>query len=101
VPGADRGGDQWLPVDILKIDRTFVAAMPDGGSPITQALIGLAHGLNRTTVAEDIETQQQADILRRLGCDKGQGYLFGPPKHVPLLQSPRTLVADHAPVTLA
>ncbi len=90
-----------LPVDILKIDRTFVAAMPDGGGPIMQALIGLAHGLNLTTVAEGIETRRQADILRRLGCDKGQGYLFGRPQYVPGPRSPRTVVADRAPATIA
>jgi EAL domain-containing protein (putative c-di-GMP-specific phosphodiesterase class I) len=90
-----------LPVDILKIDRTFVAAMPDGGGPIMQALIGLAHGLNLTIVAEGIETQRQADILRRLGCDKGQGFLFGRPQYVAGPRSPRTVVVDHAPVTIA
>jgi EAL domain-containing protein (putative c-di-GMP-specific phosphodiesterase class I) len=90
-----------LRVDILKIDRTLVAAMPDGGGPIMQALIGLAHGLNLTTVAEGIEAQRQADILRRLGCDKGQGYLFGRPKYVPVPQPPRTVVADRAPVMFA
>jgi diguanylate cyclase (GGDEF)-like protein len=90
-----------LPVDILKIDRTFVVAMPDGGGPIMQALIGLAHGLNLTIVAEGIETQRQADILRQLGCDKGQGYLFGRPKYVPVPQPSRAVVADRAPVPFA
>jgi diguanylate cyclase (GGDEF)-like protein len=90
-----------LPVDILKIDRTFVAAMPDDGGPIMQALIGLAHGLNLITVAEGVETQRQADILRRLGCDKAQGFLFGRPEYVPAPRSPRNMGDDHPPVTIA
>ena len=84
-----------LPADILKIDRTFVAAMPDGGGPIMQALIALAHGLKL------IETHPQADIQRRLDCDKGQGYLFGRPQYVPRPGFPHTVAADRAPATIA
>ena len=73
--------------------------MPDGGGPIMQALIGLAHGLNLMIVAEGVETERQADILRRLGCDKAQGFLFGRPEYVPGRRTPRTVVDDYAPVT--
>jgi diguanylate cyclase (GGDEF)-like protein len=70
-----------LPVDILKIDRSFVAEL-DGtsqGSAITEAVIRLSQVLHLTTVAEGIETAAQAAELAMLGCDTGQGYLFAKP----------------------
>ena len=70
-----------LPVDILKIDRSFVAELngtPEG-SAITNAVIRLSQVLHLTTVAEGIETAGQAAELQMLGCDKGQGYLFSRP----------------------
>ncbi|MFG1608771.1 putative bifunctional diguanylate cyclase/phosphodiesterase [Actinoplanes sp. NPDC049265] len=70
-----------LPVDILKIDRSFVAEL-DGtsqGSAITEAVIRLSQVLHLTTVAEGIETSAQAAELAMLGCDIGQGYLFAKP----------------------
>jgi diguanylate cyclase (GGDEF)-like protein len=70
-----------LPVDTVKIDRSFVADAP--GSPRLRALIDatirVAHALNMTTVGEGIETEDQAKVLRDLGCDNGQGYLFSEP----------------------
>jgi EAL domain-containing protein (putative c-di-GMP-specific phosphodiesterase class I) len=67
-----------FPVDMLKIDGTFVAGL--GNEPqdasIAAAVISLAHALDLTTVAEGIETDEQLQILRRLGCDLGQGHLF-------------------------
>jgi len=70
-----------LPVDTLKIDRSFVAMLE--GSPETQALvantIGLAHALGLDVVAEGVETDTQADHLRGLGCELLQGYLLGRP----------------------
>jgi diguanylate cyclase (GGDEF)-like protein/PAS domain S-box-containing protein len=70
-----------FPVDILKIDGTFIAGL--GNEPqdasIAAAVISLAHALDLRTVAEGIETDEQLDILRGLGCDLGQGYLFARP----------------------
>ncbi|HET7725746.1 MAG TPA: EAL domain-containing protein [Candidatus Limnocylindrales bacterium] len=70
-----------LPLDALKIDRSFVLEL--GGeaadAPIVQAVIDLAHGLGIEVVAEGIETAEQLAILRRLGCDRGQGFLFARP----------------------
>ena len=70
-----------LPLDALKIDRSFVLAL--GGEhadvAIVQAVIDLAHGLGIDVVAEGIETAEQLAVLRRLGCDRGQGYLFARP----------------------
>ena len=71
-----------LPVDILKIDRSFVAELngtPEG-SAITEAVIRLSQVLHLTTVAEGIETTDQAPELVLLGCETGQGYLFSRPQ---------------------
>jgi diguanylate cyclase len=70
-----------LPVDVLKIDRGFVARM-DGtaeGTAIAEAVIRLAQILRLTTVAEGIETDRQAAELLALGSERGQGYLFSRP----------------------
>ncbi|HET6484487.1 MAG TPA: EAL domain-containing protein, partial [Actinoplanes sp.] len=70
-----------LPVDILKIDRSFVAELngTQEGAAVTDAIMRLAHVLHLRTVAEGIETEEQADELRALGCDIGQGYLYARP----------------------
>lgn len=67
--------------DTVKIDKYFVQNIDNNqkDQTICRALIDLSHGLNMTTVAEGIESQQQLDILRDLGCDFGQGYFFSPP----------------------
>jgi PAS domain S-box-containing protein len=72
---------QALPFDELKIDASFVREMSDTkeSRKIVAAIIGLGHSLSLTTVAEGIETKPQADMLLRLGCDIGQGWLYGPP----------------------
>ncbi|MEU4159482.1 bifunctional diguanylate cyclase/phosphodiesterase [Actinoplanes sp. NPDC026670] len=70
-----------LPVDVLKIDRSFVARL-DGtaeGAAIAEAVIRLAQILRLTTVAEGIETEGQASELLALGSERGQGYLFSRP----------------------
>ncbi|BBC24572.1 EAL domain-containing protein [Pseudanabaena sp. ABRG5-3] len=70
-----------FPINILKIDRAFVNQMTDGGEniEIVRTITVLAHTLNMSVVAEGVETQQQADILKGLGCEFGQGYLFSRP----------------------
>lgn len=73
-----------LPVNVLKIDRAFIqnlAANPDDMT-IVSTMITLAHSLNLKVVAEGVETQEQANLLKLLKCDEMQGYLFSPP--VPL-----------------
>jgi diguanylate cyclase (GGDEF)-like protein/PAS domain S-box-containing protein len=71
---------QRFPVSILKIDRSFVAPLQSDCSdaPIVNAVIGLAKSFRMKTVAEGIEKQEQALLLRRAGCDLGQGFLFSP-----------------------
>jgi diguanylate cyclase (GGDEF)-like protein/PAS domain S-box-containing protein/excisionase family DNA binding protein len=67
-----------LPLDTIKIDRSFVAGLVDDdvNLPIVQAVISLAHGLGIEVTAEGIETVEQRDCLRRLACDRGQGYYY-------------------------
>jgi diguanylate cyclase (GGDEF)-like protein len=70
-----------LPVQTLKIDRSFVAAMLDDSSVTTlvSTIISLARSMKLETVAEGVESEEQAKILRLLGCDEMQGYLFSKP----------------------
>jgi diguanylate cyclase (GGDEF)-like protein len=65
----------------IKIDRSFVDGLPGDreNREIVTALVGMAHGLGLDVVAEGIETAQQRDLLRALGCRFGQGYLLGRP----------------------
>ncbi len=67
-----------FPVDVLKIDRTFVDGLgrESDDTAIVAAVIGLAHSLGLTAVAEGVETAFQVAELRTLGCDVGQGYFF-------------------------
>jgi len=70
-----------LPVEKLKIDRSFVATMMRDPATMTlvQTIISLAHSLRLKVVAEGVETEEQANILRLLRCDQMQGYLFSKP----------------------
>jgi diguanylate cyclase (GGDEF)-like protein/PAS domain S-box-containing protein len=72
---------QRLPIDILKIDRSFVATLSEDTESVTlvNAIIRMAEALGHTTIAEGIERATQGNILRQLGCHLGQGYLLGPP----------------------
>jgi len=70
-----------LPLDALKIDRSFVAGMTISGEhmAIVSAIINLARALRIYVVAEGVETEEQAARLYALGCDEAQGYLFSRP----------------------
>jgi EAL domain-containing protein (putative c-di-GMP-specific phosphodiesterase class I) len=70
-----------LPLDTIKIDRSFVNGLDDDDAnlPIVQAVIALAHGLGIDVVAEGIETAAQLARLRTLVCDRGQGYYYARP----------------------
>jgi diguanylate cyclase (GGDEF)-like protein len=70
-----------IPVDTLKIDRSFVVEMVSatGGLTLVSVIINLARALKLHTVAEGVETEEQLHQLRLLGCDEMQGYLFGKP----------------------
>ncbi len=73
-----------LPLDTLKIDRTFLTDLTArGGSlPLVQTIVLLAHNLNLQVVAEGVETREQMELLRAAGCDRMQGHLFGRPAPV-------------------
>jgi EAL domain-containing protein (putative c-di-GMP-specific phosphodiesterase class I)/GGDEF domain-containing protein len=69
-------------VHALKVDRSFVSALPDDGEDraIAQAVIVMARSLGMSTVAEGVETLAQLEVLRELGCDEVQGYFIGRPQ---------------------
>jgi EAL domain-containing protein (putative c-di-GMP-specific phosphodiesterase class I) len=73
---------QRFPFDKIKIDRCFVndIAEANGSSGIVRAVVNIAAERHMTTTAEGVETQQQLELLRALGCSEMQGYLFSPPK---------------------
>ncbi|HMK63714.1 MAG TPA: EAL domain-containing protein, partial [Acidimicrobiales bacterium] len=89
-----------MPVDAIKIDKSFVARIDQGGDgcPIVGAVIALAHSLNLRVVAEGVETDDQLRFLEANACDQVQGYRFSPP--VPavemeaLLANPARLFTD-------
>jgi EAL domain-containing protein (putative c-di-GMP-specific phosphodiesterase class I) len=70
-----------LPLDQLKIDRSFVQDLPQNGddAAIVKTIISLGHNLGLSIMAEGVETQAQRDFLGQLGCSSFQGYLFGVP----------------------
>jgi EAL domain-containing protein (putative c-di-GMP-specific phosphodiesterase class I) len=70
-----------LPIDVIKIDRSFVmnADRVDEDAQIVRTIVALAQALKMTVVAEGVETEAQAELLRSLGCDAVQGYLYARP----------------------
>ncbi|MEX3942055.1 putative bifunctional diguanylate cyclase/phosphodiesterase [Paraburkholderia sp. BR10937] len=70
-----------FPLHHLKVDRTFVAGLPDNRDSvaITSAVVAMAHSLGMRVTAEGVETPEQASFLRSLHCERQQGYLFGRP----------------------
>lgn len=71
---------QHLPIDTLKIDRTFINRMGhSGGSEIVRTILALAHDLGMKVVAEGVETQEQLTKLEMMECEFGQGFLFAKP----------------------
>ncbi|HHT9119120.1 MAG TPA: two-component system response regulator [Candidatus Hypogeohydataceae bacterium YC41] len=80
-----------LSVDSLKIDRSFVSSADtnSNNSAIVRTIVAMAHSIGLETVAEGVETEEQMEFLRLLGCEKAQGYLFSPP--VPAEEATRLL----------
>ena len=81
---------QRLPLDFLKVDQSFVAELGRSADaePIVRSIVGLAHAVGLTVIAEGVETEYQLETLRRLGVDQVQGYLLGRPV------APEELFAD-------
>jgi EAL domain-containing protein (putative c-di-GMP-specific phosphodiesterase class I) len=94
-----------FPVDILKVDKSFVDGVSEGGeeSALTAAIIELAGILNLRPVAEGIERADQLDKLLELRCELGQGYYFSPPLPIEgveeLLRARHMLAARDAELT--
>lgn len=72
---------QRLPLSEVKIDRSFIAQVPDdaGATAITRSILSMSRTLGLEVVAEGVETAEQADFLRQHGCERQQGYLFSQP----------------------
>ena len=89
-----------LPIDILKVDRSFVQKVPDDAEhdAIVEAVVALAKSLRLKVVAEGVETDKQLRYLRALGCDAVQGYLLGRPASE---ADTRRLIAERAEAAAA
>jgi diguanylate cyclase (GGDEF)-like protein/PAS domain S-box-containing protein len=70
-----------FPVDVLKVDRTFIRGLPSDGDDVAlvEAIVAMAHSLNLQVIAEGVETAEQLAFLHSLGCDLHQGYYFSRP----------------------
>ncbi len=90
-----------LPVDILKLDRSFIRGLEDAteNQAITRAVVQMAHALNLTVVAEGVESDGQYLRLQESGCRLMQGFLFSVP--VPATEVPALLARNHAAITRA
>jgi EAL domain-containing protein (putative c-di-GMP-specific phosphodiesterase class I) len=87
-----------LPVDKVKIDRSFVTELAEGEgrSSLVAAIVAMAHSLGLAAVAEGVETDEQCELLAREGCDLAQGYLFSRP--VSAEDLPNVLAISHLPI---
>ena len=70
-----------FPIDVLKIDRSFVTTLPESAEDraVVEAIITMAHALGMDVTAEGVETPEQLQVLRQLGCGYAQGYLLARP----------------------
>jgi diguanylate cyclase (GGDEF)-like protein/PAS domain S-box-containing protein len=69
-----------LPFDTIKIDKTFLSSARDpAGAKILMSILTMAHELKLSVIAEGVETEADAALLKQIGCEQGQGYLFGAP----------------------
>jgi diguanylate cyclase (GGDEF)-like protein/PAS domain S-box-containing protein len=87
-----------LPIDTLKIDRSFVAELGENGTALSliDGMISLAHSIGKRVVVEGVETEWQLTTLRDLGCDEVQGFLLGRPAALPDFAAPAGVNEDSA-----
>ena len=78
---------QRLPIDVLKIDRSFVTGASADGTTLAPAIVELARALHLRTIAEGVEEASQADELRRWGCELAQGYYYHRPLSVDAVEA--------------
>jgi EAL domain-containing protein (putative c-di-GMP-specific phosphodiesterase class I) len=85
-----------LPLDVIKIDRSFVAGLQESPAnlAIVRAVVGLARALGMAVTAEGIEREDQLAALAEAGCDRGQGFLFARPR--PAEEAGRALLGAEA-----
>jgi diguanylate cyclase (GGDEF)-like protein len=76
-----------FPIDILKIDRSFVEQLPGDGAALARSIVRLGQSLKLEVVAEGVEDEQQRDELRRLGCSQAQGFLFAEARPVAAVET--------------
>ena len=90
---------QRLPVDMLKVDKSFVAALGEGGKSheLLKAIVGVGQALALQVVAEGIEAQSQMSTLHAMGCEMAQGFLVGKPSPAEVAES---LLAGDASLAL-
>src|SRR5215213_730683 len=88
---------RWLPLDVLKIDRSFVAHVHEQArdSVVTRLVIDTAHSLGLHVCAEGVENREQAQQMLAMGCDYAQGFLFGRPRPSEDGRTPPAAVATH------
>ncbi|CAN7630016.1 sensor domain-containing phosphodiesterase [Neorhizobium sp. LjRoot104] len=91
---------QRLPVSVVKIDRSFIMALSEGSreQKLVHSMIRLSHEMGYRVVAEGIEVPEVADLLRVMGCNEGQGYLFARPLEVAAVEG--ILATGRIPVYL-
>jgi EAL domain-containing protein (putative c-di-GMP-specific phosphodiesterase class I) len=80
-----------FPLEAIKIDRGFVAGLglDTEDTTIVEAVVNLGHSFGIAVVAEGLETPLQLSRLREMGCDRGQGYLFGRPRPASIVEAER------------
>lgn len=86
------------PLDVIKVDRSFIAGLgrSESAAALVRGVLGLARSLGLTAIAEGVETVDQLAELRRLGCDLGQGFLFGRPQSPGEIELGLTATPDRA-----
>jgi diguanylate cyclase (GGDEF)-like protein len=89
-----------LPIEVVKIDRSFVCELPDSliSLQLVRAIVSMAHSLDKDVVAEGVETEAQRELLEQLGCDAMQGYLMGRPVPETVLREMLLAAASPAPI---
>ena len=77
---------QKMPIDAVKLDRSFVSELTKNAATVSmvRSVLAMADALNLRVVTEGVETEAQLDILRTLGCDEAQGFLLGRPESADL-----------------
>ena len=91
---------QQMPVDILKIDQVFVATLGSDAQArdLLEAIVGVGKALSLSVVAEGVEDESQLLVLHEMGCECGQGFLFGEPSDARLILAQRIREAATPPV---